>query len=209
MRRLACIVEGYGEVEAVPILVRRLCALWQVEVGIEHPIRVPRSKLIKPEELERTVEIAARRVGNDGAILVLIDADEACPRALGPALLERARVQRGHMDIAVVLAKVEYEAWFIASIESLRGHRGIRADAHPPPDPEGITGAKGWISRQMQGRGSYRETEDQAALTAIFDLAKAAEQPSFDKLCRDVWRLMMGSDPLTATVVPPSRVRPS
>src|SRR2546426_7135782 len=37
---------------------------------------------------------------------------------------------------AVVLAHREYEAWFLASLESLRGRRGIRGDAEAHPDPE-------------------------------------------------------------------------
>ena len=38
----------------------------------------------------------------------------------------------------------------------------------------------------------YRETLDQAALSAVFDLDAARSAPSFDKLWRDVASLLEG-----------------
>jgi hypothetical protein len=86
---LACIVEGDGEVEAVPVAIRRIVHEIHPNLGlkIHHPIRIPRTKLVKPGELERSVELAARRAGKGGAILMLLDSDDDCPAALGPELL--------------------------------------------------------------------------------------------------------------------------
>ncbi len=79
--RIASIVEGKGEVDAVPILLRRIAerVAPSSAVQVPRPIRVKRQQILKAGELERAVEIAARRTGVDGAILILLDADEDCP----------------------------------------------------------------------------------------------------------------------------------
>src|SRR4051794_21667132 len=128
--RLACVVEGQGDERAVPILVRLVAATLDPmpEVSIVLTVRRPKSKLLRPGGLEDAVELAARATGPGGAILILLDSDDDCPAELGPRLLERARAQRGDRVIAVVVGKREFEAWFIACAESLRGHRGLPED---------------------------------------------------------------------------------
>src|SRR5215208_1860233 len=137
---LTCIVEGHGEIDAVPLIIRRISR--EIDPGlmvtIHQPFRVPRSKLVKPGELERAVELAGRRAGENGAIFIILDSDDECPAALGPELLDRARRVRPDRLISVVLAKHEFEAWFLAAAESLRGRRGLAADLESPPDPESI-----------------------------------------------------------------------
>ena len=84
------------------------------------------------------------------------------------------------MIISVVMAKKEYEAWFIAASESLRGTRRLTPDLNAPADPENIRGAKEWLSRHMPSNQPYAETTDQPALTAVFDLNAARRADSFD-----------------------------
>lgn len=191
--RLACIVEGHGEVEAVPVLLRRIAAQVAPELAlvIDPVLRIPRSKAVKPNEVERGVTLAAHKLQGAGAILILLDSDEDCPATLGPALLDRAQRTRSDLPIAVVLAKHEFEAWFLASAESLRGARGLSPDLAPPPDPESIRDAKGWLSQRLPVRDSYRETLHQASFADRLDLDLArARSGSFDKCYRDVQRLL-------------------
>lgn len=192
MQRIASIVEGHGDVRAVPILLRRIAQRLFPGSAVEflRPIRVGRYKIIKPGELERAVELAARQTGDRGSILILLDAEDDCPAELGPALLERAIDARRDRDIRVVLAKREYEAWFLAAIGSIAGSRGIDQRAAPPDDPEMIRDAKGWLTAHRPSGWIYRETLDQPALSAIFDLEAARAAPSFEKLWRDVSRLL-------------------
>ena len=189
--RIVPIVEGHGEVEAVPILLRRIAAAVRpaVAVGVLSPIRIDRSKIVTPPELERAVELAARRAGADGRILILLDADDDCPARLAPELLQRARAARTDRAIRVVLAKTEYEAWFLAAAGSIAGQQDIAADA-APADPEAVRGAKEWLARRMPPGRKYRPTLHQAALTKLFDLDAARAAPSFDKLWRDVTALL-------------------
>jgi len=188
MIKIGCIVEGHGEIEAVPILVRRIAQEIDptLTIQLDPPIRVPKSRLIKQKELERTVEFVARGVGQNGGILIILDSDDECPATLGPELLERARQARSNLPIRVIVAKREFEAWFLASAESLRGRRGLANDLNSPSDPESIRGAKEWLTARMSGGRHYVETLDQPALAASFDLHRARGAASFDKLFRDV-----------------------
>ena len=190
LRKIATIVEGHGEVDAVPILLRRIAASLGSVVHTPRPIRVSRDKVVKPGELERAVELAARQAATGGCILILLDAEKDCPKDLAPKLLRRAMGARSDREIRVVLAKTEYEAWFLAAASSVAGRRRIRPSATPPDNPESIRSPKAWLRRRMPGDQPYRETVDQAALTAVFDLEAARSAPSFDKLWRDVKALL-------------------
>ena len=186
--QIGCIVEGHSEVEAVPILIRRIAENLYPELRIvmPQPIRISRNKIVKADELERGVELAARNIRGQGAILIILDSDDDCPAQLGPELLCRALQVRRDLPIAVVLAKYEFESWFLAAAESLRGQRGLKNNLQSPDNPEAIRGAKGWLNRQMESGETYRETLDQPALTARFDLDRARHADSFDKCYRDI-----------------------
>lgn len=137
-------------------------------------------------QLERAVELAARRTSREDAILVILDADDDCPAELGPELLERARRARSDRRIYVVIAKSEFESWFIAAARSIAGHRGLELELDIPDDPEAIGDAKGWLSRSSAPGKSYRETLDQPALSQVLSLDEARRSPSFDKLWRSL-----------------------
>lgn len=188
--RIAAIVEGHGEVEAIPVLIRRISS--EVDPAlvpdILHPIRVPANRLKKRGELERTVELAARKLGGVGGVLILLDCDwdDACPKWNAPALLYRARSVRPELPISLVLAYKEYEAWFIAAVQSISNKLGLSESPETVLDPEGIRGAKEWLSRRMPRNQRYVETLHQPALTQLFDMQAARRANSFDKCYRDI-----------------------
>lgn len=179
--RIVAIVEGHGDVKAVPVLLRRLLKEEGVYDAIvdDEPIRAKRQKLPKPEEFERYLEYALRTRGC-AAVVIVIDADDDCPAELGAALLARARNRTTSIPILVALAKTEFASWLAASVVSLRGVCGIVASAEPPKDPEAIRGAKEWLQKQMPRNRAYVESRDQPELTRSFDFDQAADRcPSF------------------------------
>jgi len=189
---LGSIVEGHGDVQAVPLLLRRLQQQWDpaLHLNIRRPMRIGRYKLVKERELEGGIEAVARRLSTPRAILILIDAEDDCPKELAPELLARAETARSDIPVGVVFAKHEFEAWFLAAIESLAGRRGLPDELTPVRDPESIRDAKRYLARLMEGTHTYSETLDQPALTAVFDIALARQRSdSFDKCCREVERL--------------------
>jgi hypothetical protein len=183
------IVEGQGEVRAVPELFRRIIAELDLGVPIEvrPPVRQSRDKLLNSEgELQRALGLAANAMGQKGAILILLDSDDECPAAAGPNLLARARASRADLPIAVVLAHREFEAWFLASASSIKGVRGLRDEIENHQDPESVRGCKEWLETWMPSALRYSPTADQAALAATFDMTVARQNaPSFDKLWRE------------------------
>jgi len=187
--KIATIVEGHGECEAVPILVRRIAL--EIDPGfvpeVLPPLRTPASRLIQEGELERAVEFVARKLGGPGGIIVIIDCDwqSCCPAQQGPKLLQRAKSARRDLPISIILAKSEYESWFIAAAESLRGMHRLPQNLESPLDAESIRGAKEWLSSKMD-QMNYSEATDQAAFTAKFDMVAARKTNSFDKCYRDI-----------------------
>ncbi|MGO4222299.1 DUF4276 family protein [Lysobacter sp. TAF61] len=186
---MSCIVEGHGEVLALPILLRRI-SVWRNEdsyVDIPQPIRVSRDRFLnRRDEFERHLRLAGSKCGVDGWVLVLLDADDACPAMLGPEILARARVVLPHHAVSVVLVNREFEAWYIGAAQSLNGTRGLFVGAGDLTlDPEVPRDAKGWLSSRMSGR-SYGETTDQPAFAAKMDLQQALDRcRSFQKLCKE------------------------
>lgn len=182
------IVEGHGEMEAVPALIRRVAAAYAPEahVNVGRAIRMGRSDIVKPNGLERVIELAARQTAPGDGILVVLDADDDLPCELGPSLLARAVSRRPDRRTRVVVANREFEAWFLASALSLRGRRGLADDIEPPADPESIRDAKGWLSARAGRAHSYKPTVDQAALANVVDLQQASTARSFRKFVKEV-----------------------
>lgn len=195
------IVEGHGEVEAVPELLRRLARerFQHHYLNVMRPFRLPRGKILRERNLEKAVDFGVRKLSeyrSVGAIFVLLDADDDCPAELGPALLRRVRSMRSSLLSSVVIAKCEYESWFLASAISLRGKASVRPDAVPPPDPEAIRDAKGYLEREIFMLNSrYSETVDQVSLTALMNFDEARRCQSFEKLCRDLGKFLEFAPP--------------
>jgi len=193
--RLGAIVEGHGEVKALPILIHRVASQWDASqtVVVSPVIRAPASRLRKQGALECEIENLSRRLGGSGGILIVLDCDweGGCPKFDAPPWLGRARMARPDIPLGLVLACKEYEAWFIAAAESLRGHCGISALITPPADPEAIRDAKGWLSIHMPRNRPYSETDDQPGLTRVFDIQLGRRRASsLDKCCREVVGLL-------------------
>lgn len=184
------IVEGHGEVQAVPVLLQRLideAKTW--EVGVGRPIRRKRSEFATEQGVTRAVTLA-RRKPNCGGILLLFDSDDDCPKDLGPRVQSWATTASGATPSTVCMAHREYEAWFLATVDSLQGHRAMRADALPHPNPESPRGAKGELERRMVVN-DYKEPMHQAAFSARMSLADAFRRcRSFRKLVTSFGWLM-------------------
>jgi hypothetical protein len=168
---VASIVEGHGEVLAVPLLLRGIRPEWL----FPRPIRVSRQRIVKQDELEHYVHIARATIAehrNGGAILLILDADDECPKDFAPRLLDRIVNAAPGVRAGVVLAKRMFESWLIAG-------RAV-ADLPVPADPEAIHNPAERIKAVI---GRYRKTADQPRLTARIDMdaAKHASR-SFRKL---------------------------
>jgi hypothetical protein len=190
--KLGLIVEGHGDEASVPILIRNILMVMapELHLDMQRPIRVKRHQIVKEEEFKGALELAARWTGSGGRILVLFDADKDMPCDLGPKLQGWARKHRRDVTVEVAIAQREFEAWFVASAVSLRGKCGLPEDLIGPPVPDEVSSPKSWVNDRLRSQGrSYKESIDQARLTACLDVREARRSKSFNKLLVKLGRL--------------------
>lgn len=190
MATVVSIVEGHGEVAAVPILLRRLTS-WvdpSAFLNIGQPIRTKKDRFLRrDEEFSRHLQLASVKAGEDGWILILLDADDDCPVELARQVIAKASRILARGNFSVVVANREFEAWFLAAAGSLSGTRGFELAPGTTVDSESPRDAKGWLSARM-GASGYGETSDQPAFCAEMDIDEAHRNSrSFRKLCSE-WR---------------------
>lgn len=193
MHTIIPIVEGDGEVAAIPLLLRRLLTeRSRDDIAVATAFRVKRQRVIREGELERSIAVACRtrlQEGDHGLVLVLLDSDKDCPFEIAPALLERARSATRH-GCAVVMPCREAEAWPLADIEHIAEQLDLPLTANPPNDPESVN-PKAWLERHLGTATPYKPTSHQAALFAhLRPSVVAASSPSFAKLIRDLDRAL-------------------
>lgn len=188
------IVEGHGEVQALPVLLRRIAGecfgIW--DVGILQPGRYPASRLVRNENgiwvPGPDFPKAGQHARNEGAtcILTLLDLDDDCPKEVHEALIPTLANATGIDPSCLVFAKCEYEAWFLASAETLEDN------VLPyPGDPEAVRDAKGALERHLQLNFPYDERTDQPRYSTKVNLiALHARSRSFRKLVKDFRRLL-------------------
>lgn len=172
-----CIVEGHGEVAAIPCLCAKI--LHQLEAWAWHvdptPIRSPKSQLIQIAGLEKAVDLALRSRKAD-AVLVICDADDECPARWSETA---AKVFTTRGNGGAVMAMREYESWLLSSLvgQARSGTRTI----------EQIRDAKGQLEQYVKG---YLPTLHQLQLTRALEIDTVwSLSDSFDKLIRTLGRL--------------------
>lgn len=173
------VVEGHGEVKALPELLRRIAHEATIfDIEVRQPHRVGRDCMRSTEVLSavRVQRAGIEERGGIGVIVVLYDSDDDDPEEC----VEATRMALEGHGAVVAVAVREYEAWFLAGIESLRGHPAIKDDAAYDKDPEAKRGAKEALEKQMVEK--YVETRHQVAFSAGLDLdATAQRSPSFTR----------------------------
>lgn len=192
MKRLVCVVEGKGEVAAIPSLVARILRdngrhEWVVD---QEPIRHSRSLLVderrpsplrppREDGLEQVLCLARARKAT--AVVVLVDADNDCAATWGKAAT--GIVTRQFVGGAVMAVR-EFESWLLASFSNrARSLVGAARIEH-------ARDAKGLLQRLEPG---YKPTTHQLRLTRRIDIgATRRESESFDKFVRTVLQTTSG-----------------
>ena len=203
MPKLVPIVEGNGELKAVPILLYKLLhQLQRYDIHIAEPKPAyGRDNLLKPGGIEKFVRYAWRE-RECGAILILLDADEDCPLTLVRDLARRITALGLLYPVVIVCANRMFETWFLASFATLAGPIGLRAD-EPPADAEAVKNPKDWLNQRFPRGRAYKETSDQEALTRLLDPALArAQSRSFRRLWQAVEQAVAAIDSGAKIVTP-------
>lgn len=182
MMRVVAVVEGPGDVEAVPTLVAKAGGLVGLPSLASKPIKAGEwKKLRRDGEFERTLTLAATR--NWDLILVILDLDDDCPVEESAAAYERIAKWRGERKIrveVVFLAK-EYETLFLHCPDCM-GNADL---SKIPENPDQIRGAKEKVKLAIGRR--YRETQDQIKFTQALDMSVLYEKSrAFRRLCKAI-----------------------
>lgn len=183
-RKAYLLVEGHGELEAAHNLVVRLGC----EVGFPLPWTKPRQwPNLHQWEANRSGGVLAgaeflRRKPDAGALLILKDEDDGCPKELAPAVAARLRHLNLPFPTAYVLLRPEYEVLFLPCLAKLGFPDWDK------PSWEARRGIKEWLSKQLPSGRSYKPTVDQLPLTRKIDLnaVRTAEVPCFGSLERAI-----------------------
>jgi len=209
LRKIFPIVEGEGEIEAVPkLIVKILHHLGRYDfVSVAGRNARGCDNLKKREFLERLIR-AAEELDGVAAVLIVVDADDNCPKVLAAELSQTVREIGVRVAVAVVVANREYEAWFLASLatiagQNLTGGSVLPADCKFVGDVEAKSGVKEWITAQLPKGFSYKPRTDQGVLTQKIDVELAVQNSrSFRRLVHAIELLVDAADTNAATVSP-------
>jgi hypothetical protein len=116
---IGLVVEGRGEIESLPLLLRRqlhTTGEWRDILGKPIPCH-GREKALRRRGIEGYVATAASRPGCR-AVIVTLDAETDAACELGPNLLERSKAVTD-TPVAICLAEPKFEGWLVASAETL------------------------------------------------------------------------------------------
>lgn len=179
--RVYCIVEGHGDVDAFPILIRRMCAeLFGEAVVVEVPYRLPKGRITRPVDLQGVLELGALRLkerAEEGDKLLMIvsrDADDECPVAVAKTINDIAAQTMAKDICHSVIPNEEFEAWLLAGAAPLAQHPDCVGQAYVTDNADSIKNPKGVFERQvLREERTYSETVDQPKFTAQIELGDA------------------------------------
>lgn len=172
MKRLLPIVEGHGEIPAVPILIRNILAAH----GIHDVLALPARRHGEyPSVAKKFDNVFLAAIKENAPILWVMDFDAKghdCPVKEAQKLLARADALRPGWPLKIAFLVKEYETLFLIDETATRKvFPDIPTKTLFPENPGNIRGAKEWLSKARPSPGSaYKETVHQAKITAQLDL---------------------------------------
>lgn len=196
-RRLLTIVEGEGDVRAVPLLIRRILE----RSGIFDVDLLPTQRRGEYPTVSKnfdTLFLAATK--ENAPILWIMDFDTKgyeCPYAEAAKLIERAQALRPGWPLKIAFLVKEYECLFLYDENATRSvFADIPKPVEFPRNPQEIRGAKEWLSARRPKGMAYKETVHQQKITAHLNLDLLHER------CRDFVHLTNAALQLIDSAIP-------
>jgi len=178
MNRILPIVEGDGDLKAVPLLLRNLLTLHGLH---ETQILSPHKRGELPKVAARFEDYFRMALKENAAILLVLDFDCEycdCPFLEAEKLYLRAQALRGNWPFKIAFLVREFESLFLAEIQAATKVLALPPDTEFPDTPEIIRDAKGWLSKALPKGSSYKPTVHQAKITAHLNFDKLRETSS-------------------------------
>ncbi len=183
MKKLLAIVEGEGDLKAVPELLRRILhhhQHFEVEVLAHKRGDLPKIHA----NFDNVFKMAIKE---EAAILLLIDFDCKdcnCVAQSAAEFYAKAHALRPTWAFKVAFMVKEFETLFLANPTATRKVlKDIPATTDFPASPESVRGAKEWLSKSMPSGIAYKETVHQVKIVSQLDLDHLREHsPSYRHL---------------------------
>lgn len=194
MRALHLLVEGAGDEQAAPPLIRRLLheehQRYDWLVDPKHVMKVGSLAKLRGR-LANYIEHLRAKASCAGA-LILLDLEDQLPCEEAPVLAEEiARLQPLPFPVVIVFAHREYESWFLAGLAGIAaGSPHFPAGLTYPNDPEAKRGAKEELDKRMPATVKYNPVLHQAEFTRLLRFEEARRAPSFRRLERALGELL-------------------
>lgn len=181
--KIGLIVDGLGEIVALPLLYQRIRSphvlLKPVYERKLQPLAI--AEQIAPIVARRCRLLSAERVD---LVVVLLDREDRaeCPGAFASQLrsLIVRQFDRSQVDVAVVLKNRRLENWLVADIACLGGaprlfsDRGRVEQAVPAGNADGIEDALDILHRACGPRGRYHKIDGAKSICQHLDPGRAA-----------------------------------
>ncbi len=169
MNRILPIVEGPGDLKAVPVLLRNLL----IHHGLhETQILPPHQRGELPKLSARFDDYFRMALKEKAGILLIIDFDCEycdCPFLEAEKLYQRARSIRENWPFKIAFLVKEFESLFLAEAKSASKVLALRQGIEFPENPEAVRDAKGWLSKAQPKGSAYKPTHHQEKITAQLD----------------------------------------
>jgi hypothetical protein len=181
-RSIAVLLEGDGDYDAIPLLIRNVAAaktLHDLRVGTR-PIKIGDAhSILKSEKFVRLFEYAITRDDID-AVIVTADCEDFCPVEAVQATYARVRqiAERVGKPFGVAFFCREYETMFLINANHIapRSKSVVIDPAKIPPETDllNVRNAKGLL-KKIIASNTYKETRDQPRLTGAMEIDHCAE----------------------------------
>jgi len=182
-RSLAVLLEGDGDYDAVPLLIRKIAnfkGYHDLRLGAK-PIKVGDAHAIqRSEKFLRLFEYAISRSDID-CVLIAADCEDFCPVQAVQSVYSRVSsiIDRFKKPVGVTFFHREYETMFLVNARHI-ADRCTSINLLPEKIPSDarlleVRNAKGLL-RSITTTNTYKETRDQARLTAAMEVQDCATE---------------------------------
>ncbi|MFA5242351.1 MAG: DUF4276 family protein [Sulfuricella sp.] len=178
MNRILPIVEGDGDLKAVPILLRNLLTFHGLH---ETQILPPHKRGELPKVTAGFDNYFRMALKENAAILLVLDFDCEycdCPYQEAEKLYRRAQSIRNNWPFKIAFLVKEFESLFLAETQAAKNVLSLPPDTGFPENPRAIRDAKGWLSKALPKGSSYKPTVHQAKITAHLKFEKLRDTSS-------------------------------
>lgn len=173
-KKIHLVVEGPGDKEAVPLLVRRILLAHDL-----HHVQLTTPQVSGGIQTarKRFVDYWPYALMNECPILWVLDCEDSCVVAEAKTFEQTLNALARHdaQPTKFAFFHSEMETLFLAEEKALRSFYALKPEIQIPPQAISRRNAKGEISNLLPANRGYKETTDQAKIAARLDLGRCRE----------------------------------